>query len=709
MHVFTFKDKEYTYLWAHEVTIKDLPVGKKYKQSKYIDIGSGFDIETSRIGTEKLSTMYVWQMSLNELTVLGRTWEELREFLDMISKYYKLGPKKKLLCFIHNMSFEWSFIKLQLKWGIEKKRPSVFATAPREVIKATTDNYIEFRDSAMLTQMSLDKLAKNYELPVQKLKEDTNFDYSLPRHYMTTLTEAEIAYCINDVQILQHFYHKYIKKEFIANQHKVPLTSTGIVREDLRRSFKRQPKRWKVKYLRRIKQAFPDFNTYTAIIRWLYRGGYVHSNSILTDEVFDTFTLGLKLGAKDIKSSYPAQFLHFKYGWRFNEKPVEWFKKYADSYKFNNEYAWFGTFDFYNIDSRSTHSIESKSKLIIVEGGEFDNGRLIKASHIRVMLTDIDFLNYKDFYKWESVECINFYTSTKEELPEFFKDIILKYFYYKESPKYSSDKYLRGINKRKLNSTYGMTVSGLLHETLVFDNKSGMMRPVDVQRSYEEIIEKELLLPWWGIECTAYARRAILQQIKRCEYYTCVYSDTDSIKQVNAAAYKWVFDTYNDKMRRINKTMYVGEYDRSLYTELGCFEDETEDTGRITRFKALGAKRYVYTTMKDGKREDHAVIAGMRKGSLQAHCKATGEDIYTAFRSGLRLNTDESMKLTTSYEDSYWEREFTDYQGQTVTVSEKSCVTLYEIPFKMTLAEDYEELIERVKRLNERRLVPRRY
>lgn len=702
---FTFKDNTYNFIWFTDLKTEDLPPRKTYKQSKFLDLGCGFDIETSRIGNEKLSTMYVWQFAINEITILGRTWQEFRDLLDMLAAYYKPTSKQRLLVFIHNASFEWQFLKGQIELLNERKQPSVFAIEDRKIVKFTTKHYIEFRDSAILTQMSLDKLAKNYNLSVKKLKEDTNFDYDLPRHSETELTHEELAYCINDVQILADFYHKYIKREFIQKQHKVPLTSTGIVREELRRAWKKWNKRERLRYKRLLEKSFPEFEQYVKMIQWLYRGGFTHANASLTGDTFDSFDMHLRIGAYDLKSSYPASLLHHKYPMRFIERPTEWFYKYSNDYKFINDYAFYGTFTFKNIRAKTQHSIESKNKLMEYTDCYFDNGRLLSGQYIKVMLNEIDYLNYKDFYEWDSVECLDFYVADKVELPCYVKDLILQYFYYKETEK---DKFLRTLVKYKLNGIYGMMVSGLLHNSLIYNPETLMFDLSDPTQSYEQIISKEILLPQWGIWCTSYSRQSILYAMKSVGN-DAIYSDTDSCKLLDADAYKYVFDSYNDVMHRINKTMYVGKFERDIFNELGCFEDETMETGRIIKFKTLGAKRYVYSTIDGGNIHHNVTVAGMKKGSLQAYCEKNNKDIYALFNDKLTLSEEDSGKLTTSYEDVYFERDFTDYKGNTIKVSEKSCVTLYKIPFAMTLTQDYLDLLYNIALLNQKKVIKRVY
>ena len=691
---FEYNGNKYEYIPFNELTTADLPKKKDFKRSAFLDMGCGFDIETTKIPDENLSFMYVWQFAINNLTVIGRNWDEFREFLDMISDFYELR-KKPLLVWVHNLSFEFQFIKNQLTWKQDKKgRFHIFAMDNRKIVKATTENGIEFRDSLILTQMSLSQVAKSYELDIKKLDED-GFDYDKLRFADTVLSDMELAYCINDVQILQKFYHKYIKKEFIQKHLPVSLTSTGIVRDELNRNFKKWNKKEKNKYLRLLRRAFPEEDTYKAIIRWLYRGGMVHSNSFLTGNTW----INIGLAGADIKSSYPSSICHELYPDEFIERTPEWWYQNGHNKAITKKIAYYGTFVFTNIQAIHGFSLESKNKCIYVsDDAIWDNGRLVKASKLTVMLTEVDFEMYEMLYKWDEVECLSCFISQKRPLPTFVLDLVLKYYFLKES---LPSGYERNCVKRKLNAIYGMMVTGLFHTTLNFNDDTGMFEEAGIEKSYAKIIENEILLPQYGIWVTAYSRYRLVKAMVQCGDDHNIYNDTDSCKIMNYDGCKHVFDAHNDLMHRLNKKMYIGKYDRKYFMNMGIFDIEYD---KMWKFKTLGSKRYCYTVAekdKDGmvRLHDQTVIAGMKKGSLQKYCKKNDIDIYEAFRNDLQLSAEESDKLTTSYEDVEWIRIVAGHE-----VSEKSCVTLIKIPFSMTMAVDYLMLLEEVSRMNSRKI-----
>ena len=189
--------------------------GKIYNNYEYEKLG---DKEQKRC--EKRACMYIWQFGINETVYYGRTWNEFKEFIKMIDDYCTL----KKIIFVHNLSFEFQFLMRVFKFE------SVFARKSHKVMKAELENFnIEFRCSLFMSNQKLESLPKTYNLPVQKLVE--NLDYNLLRHSKTILSEEELSYCENDCLVLYH-YIKYMR-DLYEQVNKIPTTSTGQVRREL--------------------------------------------------------------------------------------------------------------------------------------------------------------------------------------------------------------------------------------------------------------------------------------------------------------------------------------------------------------------------------------------------------------------------------------------------------------------------------------------
>ena len=790
---YTLDGKEYKYIPYEELKEEDLPRGhyrrgdyfdkrnreRFYKQSasdnKYVHFGCGFDIETTKIPKEKVninmiripnrelgvktiseyidqkefSIMYVWQFAIDEVTIIGRTMEEFKELLQRLNKYYMLDERHKLLVYIHNMKFEFSFIKNQLNWKMKEikkdgivvdTRPDIFSTDGRTIIKGMTEEYVEFRDSYILTQTSLAKMAEDYELGIEKLKGE--LDYSLIRHNKTQLSNRELAYCINDVQILVQFYHKYIYKYFILQGKKIPLTMTGILRDELKEAIHKLPKYERKKYYARIMECLPD--DYSTYCIWmedevkLFRGGYNHANKYYSNKIIsidaEEYYLHSEMGSQDFKSSYPAVMLQKKFPWKFSAVETDYFYSFTRNRKWLEDYAYWGRFTIKNITPKLAHSIESKDKLLEYSSDAvFDNGRLVSASWVRTYLTEQDVLNYLDFYNVDDLEnqweCEVLYFSKKEPLPKVLKDMVLKYFALKETLQKGTIEY--AIAKSKLNSLYGMCVTAMMHKDLRFNVEEGVFETGNCAKLYADACKGTFLLPQWGIWITAFARRRLLHTFAKMDsqYQSqkekdksgglgdAIYGDTDSIKYKDIIGNQWIFDTYNDNIRRINKTMYVGKYDRKLFEKIGTFDYE----GKMYRFKTLGCKRYIHTDIAYNKKtkmyylDVESTVAGMTKGSLVKYCEKINNlkkddepkvNPYDIFQDNMKLSKEDADKLTCVYTEGEFECELTDYQGNTTMVGEKSCCTLVDIEFtlSMKLYIDYLIIINKDIQVRGRRL-----
>ena len=84
-NIYTFDIETTSYLKYH---------GKIYDAKSYEKF-----TDKEKQDLEYHSIMYIWMLSINEIVYYGRTWEELREFLNTINNNI---PEMKIL-FIHNL------------------------------------------------------------------------------------------------------------------------------------------------------------------------------------------------------------------------------------------------------------------------------------------------------------------------------------------------------------------------------------------------------------------------------------------------------------------------------------------------------------------------------------------------------------------------------------------------------------------------------
>ena len=684
---FTMDGNKYTYIPYENLDLNRLKLSGERFRFGYLKIGCAFDIETTSFYSKKydkdLACMYIWQLSLNKDTIIGRTWDEFIDVIEQLN-FFASDHDGVILCLIQNLSFEFQFIKSLFNWNKNKEGyPDIFAKDDRTILYAKYKN-IEFRDTLALTGMSLSRYQKNYNLDVGKLSGD--LDYTLYRHNKTNVTNRELAYCINDVQVLSDFFYKYLFPTYIKPGIKIPLTSTGIVRADIKQEFMEIPKEERRKLQRRINNAQPTEAVYTLWRNYLFRGGLVHASTIACNYLWEN-----SFGSLDLKSAHPGQMLAKKFPWKYNRRNKSLFPEILEQAR-TGDYGFFGVFIFHNIRASGFHSLESKNKIIEASpDAVYENGRLVFATTIKVCLIEQDFFNYEDLYEWTSYEVRVIYQAKLDYLPDYVRKVVCKYFVLKETLPKDSVEY--GLAKRKLNGIFGMAATSLPEREVIFNPDTNEMELSANSRSYEELTRYLIMLPQWAIQIAAYTRRDIVKSIKACEFDS-MYYDTDSNKIMNYEKHKDWFDNFNAERRELNLKANTYDYDKKYFERIGGFELEYIGT----RFKVLGAKRYLVE--HDG--EVQVTVAGMVKGSLEKYCAKNNLDIWEMFTDDLRLPAGDSEKKTTVYYDHAFTDVLTDYEGNTQAVHEGSCVAIIDIPFTMSMEEDFINRIEQLSHERER-------
>ena len=695
METFTTDKGTFTYVWVNDFDYTTLPTDLQVFKNGYINIGAAFDIETTSFYSKKydkdIATMWIWQFGLGDITILGRTWREFKTLIGILNTWLTdIYKGANLLILDHNFSFEFQWIKGWFEWNKNKDgTPDIFAKNDRSILYAKT-GCIEFRDTLSLTDLSLAKLQKNYGLSVGKLKGD--LDYSVMRHFETeNITPDEMAYCINDVRVLVDLFDKYIVPEFFSVDKLLPLTSTGLVRQDMMETFKEMSKEEQKKWRSKIRNAQPSEQIYHIFREWLFRGGYVHANTIACN-----FTGEEPFWSEDLKSAHPAQMLLNKFPYKFYKRNNHCFKEVLDDARAGT-HAFFGIFVFTNIRSKTYHSYESKSKIISETGGKYENGRLIEADKLKVCITDVDWQCYEMLYEWDKVEVTLLYQAIYQPLPDYVRKTVMKYFVLKETLPKDSVEYMRA--KRKLNSCFGCCATSLPEQELVFDANLNIMRLSGEYKSYDDLIRWLILLPQWAIWIAAYTRLDIVRSITEDGTTTnygldCIYYDTDSNKVRNPEKHKWWFDKFNKEKYDKVQAMECYDFDRSLFNKIGSFDFEYQGD----RFKVLGAKRYL---VEHGG-ETQVTVAGMVKGSLEEYCDKNNLDIWEEFTNNLYLSPEDSKKKTTVYTDDEIDDILTDFEGNKCHIFERSCVAIVPIPFTMSIEAEFLNRIETLKKERER-------
>lgn len=618
-------------------TIEELPLlGKLFscKDSKkrrinYIELACAFDIETTNI-YEKDSAgniitdprpyafMYHWQFCIDDAVCFGRTWEEFQDLLNTFEKKMNLSYNNRLVIWVHNLSFEWCFMNhfIEYEEGFfkEEKKP----------LKILTKGGIEFRDSYALSNMSLNKFCENEGAVYYKL-DGEEFDYSKIRTPQTTLTEYEQSYCYNDVRGLCECIKSRMRFDTLAT---MPMTATGYVRRDLRQSV-----RGDKKYRELFRSNALDKDLYL-LCREAFRGGDTHANIHYSNQLLHGVT------SKDIASSYPSSMMMGLY-------PQTKFMKLNVSTYLNNDmsdYALLMEVRLVGVRYVGQCGIPyiavSKCRALTKDAVK-DNGRVLYASMLELVCTDIDFEIIKNEYEYTDIFLNNIYASKYAPLSPKIKNVVMDYFRAKTTLKGDPEhEYEYNRKKASLNSTYGCMVMRIDQEETVYnpDTYSYEVKAPDLEEMLTKFYKSRnnFLSYQHGIWITANSRKR-LRDMLNIVAKDVVYCDTDSIKYKNDHEADFELKNKILKEEAIKAGAYA-ETKSGKIKYMGVWEDD----GNYSEFKTLGAKKYVY---KEGDKIK-STIAGVSKKAGAAYFSVNGID---SFNIGTILK--DSGHLTAFYND----------------------------------------------------------
>lgn len=586
----------------NHLTLDPHPTYRTRVNNYYADMIS-FDIETSRIPDTETSIMYIWQLAINDICYTGRTWEEFVDFIEMLLPH----TQATFVCYVHNLQYEFEW----LQYLIPFDERSIVATDNRKVIRCRFRN-IEFRDSYALTRKSLRKFLRDMGVKTQK----TELDYNVFRDSETLLTYKELEYCVSDVLGLNEALRKYIYDVLHKDHWTIPLTSTGLVREDMRNALKNAG--YYQKYHKAKGQEYgglypiwrEDERTMQLLIS-SFRGGNTHGNRFFCGAILEN------VNSADRSSSYPDVMVNRKFPmgqWHYEAG------RYTPDVIPSDKPSVFKVI-FENIRLRKWEwpvPYLSLSKCDIHQGLELDNGRILSADVIRTCMNDVDWKIVQQEYVWDRAIITEISVNDRYDfLPDCVRDVVNTYYRHKTEWKNVAgreDDY--ALSKELLNACYGMTAQNRLkpkpryHKGRWLD--SDELETPDISEYY-----KDAFLPYCvGCWVTAWARDA-LEAGLRLAGSRFVYADTDSVKYIGDIS----FDGFNAKCvrdSRANGSTAVDSHGVMHYT--GVFEQEES----YERFTQLGAKKYAY----DQNGALHITIAGVSKDG----CKELGR--LENFRDG---------------------------------------------------------------------------
>lgn len=694
------------------------------------DIFWTFDIETTTLITgidekgQPIRNAIVWSGQFFD----GTDYIQTRSLFDTIKRLKLIEDDNrdnpyKIVVFVHNLSYEFQFIKDFFKF--EK----ILCTSTRKIIAAETDQIV-FRCSYFLSNQNLDNFLKNENVP--EIFRKTNMDYLVERFPWTPLTVEEQVYCANDVKGLHIALEHRISQCHNEDINNLPLTSTGYVRKACRKACAgNKNNRYRFKRERLDKETFE-------MCHEAFRGGNTHANRHYVNKIL------YNLGQEDVRSEYPAMLFLYDYPTKFFDlKP---FKQNEFDYYLKHHKKWamlikvaFKNIRLKNPDatpvpylstakcshlafnySKKDNSAKKKYKKSL----QVDNGRILEAAYLETIITEQDYLIIKNQYIWQEEKITKVKVSKKKPIPAELKKQILKFYYDKTSLKQDEDSpdfdadiaYNYARSKEMLNGIYGMHVTNPCKEDYTFNEDTheveSNLRPTEelLDEYYESF--SSFLSYQVGIWCTSYARAFLQKGLDLCtreenqpdgsvkKVSDVIYCDTDSCKFINKDLHKPKFEKLNKEIEKLaeKRGAYI-DYEGIRYY-LGIWEADPD----AIRFKTWGAKKYMYSYLKkekDGTSHiDYKItISGVNK-------KKGKECINEAVAAGKYNDPFDigkgfcfhSVKTTSCYMDHTKVHEY-EVEGKKVYYA--SNIAMYPNSYTLGMTYEFELLLDKYKDIME--------
>lgn len=689
------------HLSAINYTTTSKPKTKYNPRIEYINLPCGFDIETTseyvaqdNVEPIKAAHMYIWQLGLGHDRPIyyGRTWEQLQTTLEFISVAWDLSESKRIVIYVHNLGYEFQFMQYYFNWV------DIFAIDERKPIKAVCDLGIEFRCSYILSGFSLASTARNLTKHTIK-KADGDLDYELIRHHETPLTPAEMGYCKADIEIVTAYIAEQL--DYYGDIVKIPLTNTGRVRSYVRNECyysstnHRKTNQGKYSKYRKIMGDLTVQPELYPQLKRAFMGGFTHASAVKVNQVIPD------VSSIDFTSSYPAVMCSERF-------PMSRFRavKITSVEHFNDlctKYALVFDIRFSNLRAKISQEVYlSESKTMELINPIIDNGRINSADIVSTTLTEVDYEIMQQVYEWDNIELANVFYAYKNYLPKAIVKSILDLYQGKTELKDvvgQEVEYL--LSKGMLNSIYGMSVTDIVKDNAIYSGNQWHIEPVDLEGEidkYNESKTRFLYYPW-GLWVTAYARRNLWSGIIAVgsDY---VYSDTDALKVENIENHSEYIKHFDNQM--MNKLLSMCNYhklDPELLTPktndgvtkpLGVWDFE----GTYTRFKTLGAKRYL---VQEGNNY-YLTVAGLSKQNGVNYLIEQGNNdpdaIFELFSNNLYIPADRTGKMTHTYIDNTLEFISTDYLGNETKVVTTAGIHLEKQHYELKISNQYNEFLK---------------
>lgn len=459
------------------------------------------DFETSTSSwIEKDGRSRVWAYAICEIEnsdniIYGNS-------IDSFMKWCENSKNSKI--FFHNLKFDGSFIMVWLFENgfthvLDKKDVSdkTFITMISdqglfykiEVYfkkKGKKVNKVVFQDSLKLLNMSVERIAKSFHLPFNKLE----LDYKTYREVGHILTSEELDYIKNDVKIVAEAL-KFLFGEGMTKM----TTASNALNEYKTIVTEKSFEHW-----------FP-IPTYDKFVRESYKGGFTYLNPKYKDKDVSSGCVF------DVNSLYPS---------------VMYYERlpYGDPIPFEGEYKNDSLYDFY-IQSFTCQFELKKDHIpsIQLKGtGLFKDTEYITSSKYQDITLCLTCIDLKLFFEQYEVYNIVYHDGWKfKSSDKLFRDYIDKWSTRKIESKKEGNFGMYQLSKLMLNSLYGKFASAPESYSKIPRLEDGV-----IKYSRSDLELKDPIYVPIASAITSYARYKTISSAQKV-YDKFIYADTDSL------------------------------------------------------------------------------------------------------------------------------------------------------------------------------------
>ena len=363
-------------------------------------------------------------------------------------------------------------------------------------VKKSKVNKVTIYDSLKLINKSVEDIAKDFDLPIQKL----NLDYKRIRPVGYELQDYEIKYIKNDVKIMA------LALEILFKENLTKMTIGSCALSNYRKMTK-----YFMTYFPSL--PFPIDQD----IRQSYKGGFTYLNPIYKDKVIENIMV------LDVNSLYPSV---MRNEYLPHGQPMQ----FKGEYKLDRFYPLYVqqlscTFE---LKEGMIPTIQLKNNLAFLPNEYVESS---KGEIVTLTLTSVDL---ELFFKHYDVNIIAYHGGYKfQAVKGLFTNYIDHWTESKIKAKKEGNKSLYQISKLLLNSLYGKMASNpLVRSKYPYLDEEGVVR----YALYPPEEKKSLYIPV-ATFITSYARKKTIETSQAIKDYTkekykedyYIYSDTDSI------------------------------------------------------------------------------------------------------------------------------------------------------------------------------------